>query len=319
MNRLGRRYGYAGITTVTALLLMGCGSTKVAAPKELVDARAAYNQAASGPAAQYTPTDLHVAKTSLDRAEQWYAQDPTAPETRTQAYLALRRSQVAEAHGQTGLAIAQRDQAERTLVQAQAQALAQTRAELDQTRAQLAESQRTGAAADARTMAVLEKQAGARRDGRGEVITLPGTMLFQTGKSKLSPTARARLDTVANALKTVPSRTILVEGYTDSTGTDAVNIPLSEARAEEVKAYLISRGVPEANIRTRGFGPEHPIASNKSAEGRAANRRVEIVVPTGAAEPMPEQKGNPQQNKPEQKKPMDENKGSPDMNMENNR
>jgi len=286
MNRLGRRYGYAGITAVTALLLVGCGSTKVAAPKELTDARAAYARAASGPAAQYNPSDLHVAKTSLDRAEQWYAQDPGAPETRTQSYLALRRAQIADAQGQTGLAIAQRDQAQRALVQAQAQALAQTRADLDQARAQLAER---GGTMDERTMAVLERQ-GAHMEARGEVITLPGTLLFQTGKSELSPTARARLDTVAVALKQAPDRKIVVEGYTDSTGTDAVNMPLSQARASEVRAYLISRGVPEQNIIAKGFGPDRPIASNKTAEGRASNRRVEIVVPTGAAEPMPEEK-----------------------------
>jgi outer membrane protein OmpA-like peptidoglycan-associated protein len=288
MNRLGRRYGYAGITTVTALLLMGCGSTKVAAPKELIDARAAYGQAASGPAAQYNPSDLHVAKTSLDRAEQWYAQDPGAPETRTQSYLALRRAQIASAQGQTGLAIAQRDQAERALIQAQAQALAQTRADLDQARAQLAESQRNGAAADERAMAVLERQAGAHKEARGEVITLPGALLFQTGKSELSQSARARLDTVAVALKQAPDKRVVVEGYTDDVGTDAVNLPLSQARASEVRAYLISRGVPEANVMAKGFGPTRPIASNKTVEGRATNRRVEIVVPSGSAEPMPE-------------------------------
>jgi outer membrane protein OmpA-like peptidoglycan-associated protein len=290
MNRLGRRYGYAGVTTLTALLLLGCGSTKAAAPRELVDARAAYNTAASGPAAQFDPTDLRVAKTSLDRAEQWASQDPTAPETKTQSYLALRRAQIAQTHGETGMAVAQRDQAQRALVQAQAQALAQTRADLDQTKAQLAEAQRNGTAADERAMAVLERQAGAHREARGEVITLPGTLLFQTGKSELSQSARARLDTVAVALKATPSKTIVIEGYTDSTGSDAVNLRLSEARASEVRAYLVSRGVPEANVRTRGFGPERPIATNKTAEGRASNRRVEIVVPTGAAEPMPENK-----------------------------
>jgi outer membrane protein OmpA-like peptidoglycan-associated protein len=290
MNRLGRRYGYAGFTTLTALLLIGCGSTKVAAPKELVDARAAYNSAANGPAAQYNPSDLHVAKTSLDRAEQWYAQDAAAPETRTQSYLALRRAQIAAAQGETGLAVAQRDQAERALVAAQAQALAQTRADLDQARAQLAESQRNGSAADERAMAVLERQAGAHKETRGEVITLPGTLLFQTGKSELSQTARARLDTVAVALKGAPEKRIVIEGYTDDTGTDAVNLPLSEARAQEVRAYLISRGVPEANIVAKGFGPMRPIASNKTVEGRATNRRVEIVVPNGAAEPMPADK-----------------------------
>ena len=299
MNRLGRSYGYAGITTLTALLLMGCGSTKAAAPQELVDARAAYNRAASGPASQYNPSDLHVAKTSLDRAEQWYAQDPGAPETRTQSYLALRRAQIASAQGETGLAIAQRDQAERALVQAQAQALAQTRADLDQARAQLAESQRNGSAADERAMAVLERQAGAHREARGEVITLPGSLLFQTGKSELSQTARARLDSVAVALKGTDKK-IVVEGYTDDVGTDAVNLPLSEARASEVRSYLISRGVPEANIMAKGFGPTRPIANNKTVEGRATNRRVEIVVPTsGAAEPMPEDK--PQKKQPSQK------------------
>lgn len=189
MNRLGRRYGYAGITTLTALLLAGCGSTKAAAPPELVDARAAYNRAASGPAAQYNPSDLHVAKTSLDRAEQWYAQDPGAPETRTQSYLALRRAQIASAQGETGLAIAQRDQAQRALVQAQAQALAQTRSDLDQARAQLAEAQRNGSAADERAMAVLERQAGAHKEARGEVITLPGLSCSRP----VSPSSRRRL------------------------------------------------------------------------------------------------------------------------------
>jgi outer membrane protein OmpA-like peptidoglycan-associated protein len=300
MNRLGRRYGYAGMTTVAALVFVGCGSTKAAAPKELLDARAAYNEAASGPAAQYTPTDLHVAKTSLDRAEQWNAQDPDAAETHTQAYLALRRSQIAAAHGEAGLAIAQGDQAERALVIAQAEALAQTRAQLDQAQAQLAESQRSGSAADERAMAVLERQAGAHRDARGEVITLPGTLLFQTGKSELSPNARARLDTVAVALKQASDRHIVIEGYTDDTGTDAVNLPLSEARAEEVKTYLVSRGIPDANVTTRGFGPTRPIASNKTVEGRATNRRVEIVVPTGAAESMPKDK---KEQEPMQPKP----------------
>ena len=111
-----------------------------------------------------------------------------------------------------------------------------------------------------------------------------------TGAQTAIAAARARLDTVAVALKQAPDRKIVVEGYTDSTGTDAVNMPLSQARASEVRAYLISRGVPEQNIIAKGFGPDRPIASNKTAEGRASNRRVEIVVPTGAAEPMPEEK-----------------------------
>ena len=154
-------------------------------------------------------------------------------------------------------------------MQAQAQALAQTRADLDQARAQLAESERNGSAADERAMAVLEQQAGAHKDVRGEVITLPGSLLFQTGKSELSQSARARLDTVAAALKRAPDKVIVVEGYTDDTGTDAVNLPLSKARAEEVRTYLISRGVPEAKIVGEGFRPD---ASHREQQDRGGAR-----------------------------------------------
>lgn len=104
---------------------------------------------------------------------------------------------------------------------------------------------------------------------------------------------------MAVALKGTDKK-IVVEGYTDDTGSDAVNQPLSEARASEVRSYLISRGVPDSNIVAKGFGPTRPIASNKTVEGRATNRRVEIVVPnSGAAEPMPEDK--PQKKQPSQK------------------
>jgi outer membrane protein OmpA-like peptidoglycan-associated protein len=292
MNRLGRRYECAGLT-LTMGLLIGCGSTKVAAPKELVDARAAYNRVANGPAGRYDAMGVRVAGASLDRAEQWNAEDPKAPETRTQAYLALRRAQMAEARGEDFLLRAQREQMEQALLKAQTQALVATSAELERMRAALEEARRrNGSAADERAMAALEAQAGARREARGEVVTLPGALLFATDKSELSPAARARLDVVAMALKSAPDRVVLVEGYTDSTGTDAVNQPLSEARARAVRAYLISRGVSQAAISVRGFGASLPIATNASVEGRATNRRVEIVVPTGAAERMPAQPVN---------------------------
>ncbi len=292
MNRLGRRYEYAGVTTLAAALLMGCGSTKAAAPKELIDARAAYSRASSGPAARFDVADVQSAKTSLDRAEQWNAENPKAPETSTQSYLALRRAQLAEANGEGSLLMAQRQQMEQALLKAQTQALVVTSAELERVKAQLEEARRNGSAADERAMAALEAQAGARREARGEVITLPGALLFATDKSDLSAAARARLDVVAAALKNAPDKAILIEGYTDSTGTDAVNQPLSEARAAAVREYLVSRGLPQASIAVRGFGASRPIATNASVEGRATNRRVEIVVPTGAAEHMPSQPEN---------------------------
>ena len=293
MNRLGRRYECAGVMTLTATLLMGCGSTRTAAPRELTDARAAYHRAAAGPASRFAPEEVRVARASLERAEQWNEEDPKALETRTQAYLALRRAQTAEVSGEGSLMTAQRQQMEQALLKAQTQSLAMTRAELERTRAQLEEARRNGSAADERAMAALEAQAGARREARGEVITLPGALLFATGKSELSQAARARLDVVATALKSAPDKVILIEGYTDSTGTDAIDQPLSESRAQAVRDYLVSRGVPATATTARGFGAGRPIANNDSVEGRATNRRVEIVVPTGAAEHMPPQPTKP--------------------------
>ena len=87
-------------------------------------------------------------------------------------------------------------------------------------------------------MAVLEHQGGGRETGAGKIITLPGAVLFQTAKSELMPSARARLETVAQALKDMPNKHVTVEGFTDNTGTDAVNQPLSEARAQAVKEVL---------------------------------------------------------------------------------
>jgi outer membrane protein OmpA-like peptidoglycan-associated protein len=83
---------------------------------------------------------------------------------------------------------------------------------------------------------------------------------------------------VANALLAIRARNLIVEGHTDSRGTDAYNRSLSQRRADAVRDYLIQRGYPAEHIQSRGQGEGSPIASNASAEGRANNRRVEIVI-----------------------------------------
>ena len=103
-------------------------------------------------------------------------------------------------------------------------------------------------------------------------------MLFATGKSSLLPSSRQKLNEVADVLKDQPDRGIVVEGHTDSTGTDAKNEVLSQQRADSVKDYLVSRGVPSERVTTRGFGASHPVTSNTTAEERANNRRVEIII-----------------------------------------
>jgi outer membrane protein OmpA-like peptidoglycan-associated protein len=109
------------------------------------------------------------------------------------------------------------------------------------------------------------------------VITLQGELLFKTGQWDLKPAAMAKLDEIAQALKG-DEQTIDVVGYTDNVGTRANNSDLSQKRAASVRDYLVEKGIPQDLIRAEGRGPDDPAADNNSVEGRATNRRVEIVV-----------------------------------------
>lgn len=100
---------------------------------------------------------------------------------------------------------------------------------------------------------------------------------FETGKSTLTPESETILNGVAESLVANDSIRVQVTGHTDNTGSLAVNRRLSRARADAVRTYLISRGVAEDRLTARGFGPDQPVASNKTADGRAQNRRVELM------------------------------------------
>jgi outer membrane protein OmpA-like peptidoglycan-associated protein len=133
-------------------------------------------------------------------------------------------------------------------------------------------------------MSTLEDVATVREeDGRGQVITLDNSVLFEVGKSELLPNARQRLKQVSDVLQMQQDRTITIEGHTDAQGSQQLNDRLSRDRAQSVKEYLVSRGLAADRIRTVGYGEERPIAGNESPEGRAMNRRVEIVLPTAEA------------------------------------
>ena len=111
------------------------------------------------------------------------------------------------------------------------------------------------------------------------VITLSGGVLFASNKSDLLPSARLKLNEVADALLKQDSESkIVVEGHTDSQGGAAHNQQLSQRRAQAVRDYLVTRGIAQDRITAEGFGVTRPVAENTSSEGRANNRRVEIVV-----------------------------------------
>jgi OOP family OmpA-OmpF porin len=102
------------------------------------------------------------------------------------------------------------------------------------------------------------------------------TVEFESGKATLTPTGRAILDEMVGAMLKLKGRRVEIIGHTDSAGLRASNVSLSQGRAATVKAYLAAHGIPEENLSTSGQGPDRPIASNDTAEGRARNRRIEF-------------------------------------------
>jgi outer membrane protein OmpA-like peptidoglycan-associated protein len=110
----------------------------------------------------------------------------------------------------------------------------------------------------------------------GERIILEGVN-FETAKTTLLPSARTILDQVASSLSAYPSAEVAIHGHTDNVGSASYNMKLSLGRAESVKAYLVSKGIPASRISTKGFGFAKPVADNTTPEGRAKNRRIEFV------------------------------------------
>ena len=118
-----------------------------------------------------------------------------------------------------------------------------------------------------------------KRTGEGEIkLTAPENITFDTNSYVVKPQFRKTLDSVATVLKTYPDSTIVVSGHTDTTGTDAINNPLSLNRASSVASYLESQGISTSRITSRGYGSKQPVASNATLAGRAQNRRVEIAI-----------------------------------------
>jgi outer membrane protein OmpA-like peptidoglycan-associated protein len=279
-------------TPVLALVLAcagvtACGSAVL--PRELVSARAAYSRAAAGPASSLDPTDLHTAKDSLDAADQSFQKDGDSQVTRDLGYAAERRAETAEARARTLQAQAETEQVVAQMHATTATQGKQTAAELNRVNQALVAQgtvlqdevkRRTEAEKRAAQAATdLAKFASVKQETRGMVITLSGGVLFTSGKSDLLPTAQLKLNEVATALtEQDPDSTMVVEGHTDSQGKPDFNQKLSQARAQSVRDYLVSRGIASDRISAEGFGPTRTVGDNATAEGRANNRRVEIVV-----------------------------------------
>ena len=294
--------------TVHALLFLsaaaagtyaGCAST---VPSELVGARQAYRRVSTGPAGQSLPAEVRKAHESLAAAEQAFNTDPDAYHTRDLAYVAQRKCERVEALASIASEQASRAKSNTDYTATQAQIIKETKGDLSdaqndlsRSRSALGESERSGkktadqlaaekiARADAERRAASAQEALARlaavkQEDRGMVITLSGSVLFASDQALLLPAAQDRLRQVADAMLTTGERTAVVEGHTDSRGSENHNMDLSQRRADAVRTFLVSRGYESDRITAHGIGKGRPVADNNSAEGRANNRRVEIII-----------------------------------------
>jgi outer membrane protein OmpA-like peptidoglycan-associated protein len=283
---MNRSYAVSLVLPIAWVALSACGGERMPS-KALVDARADFTRTRDGIASRLDPTDVHEADVALQHAEQAWRDSPDDPSTEDLAIVADRKALIALAEAD---ALDAKQKAQDALAQLQALHASQlqgAQSQLGRTQMQLEEQQATSAAQQQKLQELeaklkdardtIAKIASVKDDERGMVITLQGEVLFKTGKFDLKPGATAKLDQIAEALKG-KEQPIVVYGHTDNVGTLDNNMALSQSRADSVRNYLVSKGIPQDLITAQGKGPEDPIADNGSVEGRAQNRRVEFVV-----------------------------------------
>ncbi|MCU9948892.1 OmpA family protein [Pseudomonas sp. PDM13] len=243
------------VLSVLGLALAGC-ATPPENP-ELLKAREAFSQLTSKPESNtLAALQTQEASKALNDVEVYSELDREAPEIDHLAYLANSRIALAE----------------QTIIARKATA------DLKKT-----DNERTQVQLEVRTQQLKALQAlNAKPSERGQVVTF-GDVLFDTGKAELKYGSQGNLQQLATFLSANPERQVRVEGFTDSTGGEQLNLKLSERRAESVARALERLGVDRSRVITKGYGPEFPVSDNGSIQGRQLNRRVEVIISNGAA------------------------------------
>lgn len=282
--------------------LAACSTVPTTTPT-LDEARADFVAANNNPqVATYAPTEFRQASEALDRANEAAAKRESLDTIDRLAYVAKQRiataQEVAKTKGaeaevanasrerdrvQLQARTAEADRARRDAETAQAQAAAaQQQAQDAQAQAAAAQQQAAQQAERATRLEALLVELHAQKTERGMVVTI-GDVLFATDRAELNANGMATVRKLAEVMMQNPDRTVMVEGFTDSTGTAAHNKDLSERRAASVAQALASLGVPRERIGMRGYGEAFPVASNDTASNRQLNRRVEIVLSNAGA------------------------------------
>jgi outer membrane protein OmpA-like peptidoglycan-associated protein len=270
--------------------LAGCSSAPIG-NAALDQARGDYRAVQAQPQAQaYAGAELKQAGDALGSAEAAFARKDEPATVDHLAYLAKQRSALAQAaidrkgaeasvaeasaaRDQMRLAArtAEADRAEQSASRAQREALAASQqAEQSRQRAGDAESRNLALQAQLREL-------NARPTDRGMVVTI-GDVLFDTGKARLLPGGIHNVEKLGAFLKTYPQRKAMIDGYTDSVGSDEMNVALSSRRADAVRSALVGMGVGSERLGVQGHGEANPVAGNDNAGGRQMNRRVEVLL-----------------------------------------
>lgn len=287
------------IPTVFAMSVMFAAcSTTPTTTSTLDQARGDFIAAQGNPTvAASAPLEFKAAADALDRANAAAAKKDSLEEIDKLAYIAKQKIATAQevakqkqAESEVANAARQRDEIRLQARTAEANnarsAADQARMSAEQAKAQAdaarlqAEAATNSARDEQAKNAALQQQLAdlqAKQTDRGLVITL-SDVLFNVDRAELSAEGMRTAQKMADVLLQEPKSAVLIEGFTDSTGSDSHNLDLSQRRAESVRNALIGLGVKADKIATRGYGEAFPVASNSDAGSRQLNRRVEIVL-----------------------------------------
>jgi outer membrane protein OmpA-like peptidoglycan-associated protein len=294
----------------SAILLAACSTTPTTTPT-LDQARADFVAANNNPQiSSYAPLQFKEASDALDRANAAAAKKESLSDIDRLAYIAkqkiataqeVARAKAAEANiadasrQRTEISLeartAEAERAKREAAAAQASAAAaQQQAATAQQQAATAQDQTRMMAERAAKLEALLVDLNAKKTERGMVVTI-GDVLFATNEANLTPNGMSTLRKLADVMAQNPERTVLVEGFTDSTGSSSYNQNLSQRRANAVAMALGSMGVARERIAMKAYGEAFPVAANDTASNRQLNRRVEIVLSNDNA-PIPPRSAN---------------------------
>lgn len=268
---------------VIAALLTACNSMPTSTSM-LDQTRNDYQSAQSNPkVASYAPLEMKQASDAMAKANAAAANNDSTEEIDKLAYLAKQKIALTQevAKQKSAEADVAKSGTERDKMR-----LDQRTREADQSRtaaniargdAAYAQQQTRDAQARNANLEAQLAELSAKKTERGMVITL-GDVLFATDQARLNPEGQRTVQKLAQVLTQNPQRTVLIEGFTDSTGSSAHNQALSERRADAVQLGLLEQGIARNRIAIHGYGEAHPVAGNESTADRQLNRRVEIVL-----------------------------------------